>query len=543
LGKALEDLYGEAAGRAAHRLARHFTEASLFEKAIRYLRWAGEQAVQVSAYQEAVGHLGRAEGMLSSGESGSHAVDRAGRADLERLLGEAYYGLGDIQRSGDHLGRAAGLLGWPLPRDERALWVEVATALLRQGLRRLFFWRSPARGGSRAETRRAAARVFKWLAEIYVVAQDNARTLHATLTSLNLAEGAGPSAELAGAYADMSAICPLLGLHFLAEPYRRLASEIAGQVGKDTVSAYVLLATSVFTVGEGRWEESRSSLDQAIALFRQLGDWNRLGIALTLRSHVDVFQARFAAFGERHRELEALAKRSGSFQHRIWALDGQAEAAIRTGNEQVLRDVIPMLESNLAQMRGQGFQAEEAIVYGLLTQSLLFLNRMAEARQAADFAAERNLRSRPTFYSQLEGYAGPLHGYLESWEKTVGQEGGREEADKRKRALHDLRGFARIFPVARPRMELLEAWSLWLSGDKKAAQRRWERAAALARSRGMPFEEARAHLQLGQHLEPDHAGRLEHLYEARRLFVEMGAEFEAEKVQMVIDGTESVPVS
>ncbi|MGH2606711.1 MAG: AAA family ATPase, partial [Anaerolineales bacterium] len=46
IGKALEDLYADHTARAAHRLARHFAEASLAEKAVYYLQQAGEQALK-----------------------------------------------------------------------------------------------------------------------------------------------------------------------------------------------------------------------------------------------------------------------------------------------------------------------------------------------------------------------------------------------------------------------------------------------------------------------------------------------------------------
>jgi predicted ATPase/DNA-binding SARP family transcriptional activator/predicted negative regulator of RcsB-dependent stress response len=62
VGTALEELYGSqeeiaAVAAMAVQLARHFQEARIAHKAIHYLRRAGEKAVQLSAYQEAVAHL------------------------------------------------------------------------------------------------------------------------------------------------------------------------------------------------------------------------------------------------------------------------------------------------------------------------------------------------------------------------------------------------------------------------------------------------------------------------------------------------------
>jgi DNA-binding SARP family transcriptional activator len=60
VGNALEELHGEQLSRIAGiapQLAWHFQEAGIEDKAISYLLQAGERAVQMSAYQEALGHL------------------------------------------------------------------------------------------------------------------------------------------------------------------------------------------------------------------------------------------------------------------------------------------------------------------------------------------------------------------------------------------------------------------------------------------------------------------------------------------------------
>jgi DNA-binding SARP family transcriptional activator/predicted ATPase len=62
IGTALEGLYGAqekivAGADIATQLAWHFQEARITEKAIHYLHQAGERAVQLSAYQEAIAHL------------------------------------------------------------------------------------------------------------------------------------------------------------------------------------------------------------------------------------------------------------------------------------------------------------------------------------------------------------------------------------------------------------------------------------------------------------------------------------------------------
>ncbi|MGD8738136.1 MAG: BTAD domain-containing putative transcriptional regulator, partial [Anaerolineae bacterium] len=71
VGTALEELYGAqtegtSVAAVAVQLARHFEEARITEKAIRYLHQAGERALQLSAYDEAITHLTRGLELLTT---------------------------------------------------------------------------------------------------------------------------------------------------------------------------------------------------------------------------------------------------------------------------------------------------------------------------------------------------------------------------------------------------------------------------------------------------------------------------------------------
>jgi predicted ATPase len=57
VGNTLEELHGEQAGDIVVQLAWHFQEAGIAEKAIEYLSQAGEKALRLTAYKEAIAHL------------------------------------------------------------------------------------------------------------------------------------------------------------------------------------------------------------------------------------------------------------------------------------------------------------------------------------------------------------------------------------------------------------------------------------------------------------------------------------------------------
>jgi DNA-binding SARP family transcriptional activator/predicted ATPase len=82
VGTALEVLYGdqEQSSAVALQLARHFREARVADKAIEYLRQAGERAVQLSAYKEGIAHLTKGLALLMT------LPDSSGRAQQELAL-------------------------------------------------------------------------------------------------------------------------------------------------------------------------------------------------------------------------------------------------------------------------------------------------------------------------------------------------------------------------------------------------------------------------------------------------------------------------
>lgn len=91
VGITLEELYVNQMGTAmiAPQLARHFQEARNTEKAIHYLQLAGERALQVSAYQEAITHLERGLALLETLPEPHKYVQQ--ELALQRAVSMAWY--------------------------------------------------------------------------------------------------------------------------------------------------------------------------------------------------------------------------------------------------------------------------------------------------------------------------------------------------------------------------------------------------------------------------------------------------------------------
>jgi eukaryotic-like serine/threonine-protein kinase len=98
-------------------------------------------------------------------------------------------------------------------------------------------------------------------------------------------------------------------------------------------------------------------------------------------------------------------------------------------------------------------------------------------------------------------------------------------------ALAALRRFARIFRTARPRAWLYEGLAADHVGRTRQARVAWNKSLNAAERLGMPYEQGRAHYELGRHLPPGHPGRQAHLRRAGELFADIGASYELTHAQ------------
>jgi len=104
VGLRLEQLYGDRVEDVALQLAWHFEEACIPDKAIRYLRQAGDTAVRLSANESALAHYRKALALLDDLGSGTEAART--ELDLQLALGPpllATAGPGSLQLSEAYL--------------------------------------------------------------------------------------------------------------------------------------------------------------------------------------------------------------------------------------------------------------------------------------------------------------------------------------------------------------------------------------------------------------------------------------------------------
>ncbi len=493
-------------------------DSELVAKAIDYLEKAGEQALYNYANQEAVRFFSEA---LALDERRDRGEKNLRRARWARQLGEAYLSLGRLAESRQQLERAVALLGRPAPTTRwTELWgltrqvLSQAIHRLTSGLGVLFRrWQSTA-------AQLEAARAYWVLGQIYFYANETLANIHANLGSLNLAEGAGPSPELARSYASVCIAAGLLRHHRLARMYARRACEVASQINHSPSLGWVMLVTAVYEAGVGHWLQARAAVGQAIEISNRQGDRRRWEQSLNTLATVACLQGEFAGIASLFADLYESARRRGDAQYQVYGLLGQARCLLSLGQIDQALELLdlagPLLDRNLGRV-------EEIYTYGLLAWARLRQGQWPPARQAADQAAQLIAQSRPISYNLIFAYAGVAEVYLTLWEN--GDTDLKPQAERACNALHQ---FAQVFPIGQPADWICRGLYDWLAGYPRRARHAWQKGLAAAERLEMPYEQGWAHYELGRHAAAQE--QQAHLTQARELWARLGAAYDLRRV-------------
>ncbi len=570
------------------------TEPDLVAKAVDYLEKAGEQALQNYTNREAVEFFNRALNLdarfAPKGEPLS-AARNLRRARRERQLGQAYYKLGQLAESCEHLRRALVFLGRPVPTTRGKLMVSLLKQLLQQILHRIWPARFVGCSPQADSILLEAARVYSNLKEIAACTNETVEVVNAALHTLNLAEAAGPSPELARAYAGACAMAGYVSWHALAKIYRYRARETARRVAHLPTLVTVLGVTGLYDVGAGQWTNARDSGEQAVEIANRLRDQCLWATVAMILAKVAYYQGDFAGSAKLWADIGAVASRCGNVQQQHWALAWRAINLLRLGSAEQVAEAITSLEMAVTLTAENVARADKLIPdigmprllsYGLLAVARLRQGQRQSAWQFAE-AAVRLMGPSPPLYlpgmgmprlrgmgmprlrsmglprlrgigmprlrgmgmpqlHELEGYAGVAEVYLTLWETSVIN--SQSPAERRslvksaRQACQALRKFARVFPIGQPRAWLWQGLYDWLAGKPDKAHRAWYKSLVVAERLAMPYEQGLAHYEIGRHLTPNDPARQAHLKRAREIFTRLEATYDLMCTQTVLNASQ-----
>ncbi len=505
-------------------LAHHWRMADVPAKALHYLEKAGDQALENYANEEAIRLYEQA---LELADKADQRGDAARRARLELRSGEAYANAAQHGEGRAHLEKGLELLGQPAPATPFQTTMSLLGQMGQQVLHRL----APRQFIGRADKERAtfleAARTYERLTEVYFFANETLLALYAAIRSLNLAEAAGPSPELARAYAPVGTILGFIPVHRLAQMYCRRALEIVRPMNDLSARAWVSLVTGVYYAGLGHWATARGLFDEVVEISKQIGDRRRWDDGVTNLVMVNYFQGEFARAEKFADDLYASASQRGDADNQAWALMEKVFCALALGKLEVAAGCADELQ---ALFEGSAKNLDEPLKfsgYGAVASVRLRQGQLDLARRAADQADQLVARSTPTSYPTLMGYASVADVYLTLWDEEVSKSPNlKPKASLQaaaRRAVKTLHKFAGVFPIGWPRAWLWQGRYEWLTGNRAQARQAWRKCLASAEKLMMPYAAALAHAELGRHANADDPGRENHLRRARDIFTQLGA--------------------
>jgi class 3 adenylate cyclase/tetratricopeptide (TPR) repeat protein len=502
-------------------LAYHWGRAEEPAKTLAYVELAGDQALRAGAYKEAVDFLTQA---LSLAAAVQPAPEALRQAHWHRQLGDAYMGLGRLRESRQHVESAVVLLGHPVPATPLRLLGDVAGQALQQSFHRVW----PAAWFiRRARTARSAALeasgAYERLTLLNYFANASGPAISTVLHSVNLAERAGPSPELARAYGIMGGVAGFVRLDALARSYCRWAREIAREAGDLLALASVPVATGVYDISVGNWTTAREALTEALGVAQRIGDQRRWGELAHLLALVLYHQGEFGRLAEWAAEMRKRASHADDPQRKAGALLLEVNVLMAQGR---MDAAVTRLQQATELLAGCGSRADEIVAHGQLALAYLRRQDKERGRLAAQRAASLIAQSHPAAVHILEGYASVAEVYLSLWAA-----GDRTAVRPARQACAALRRFARPFPIARPRAWLCRGLAAYLSGQQRRALAAWRKSLATAERLAMPYEQGRAHYELGRHLPAGHPARHAHLTHACEIFADIGAPYELAHAQ------------
>lgn len=474
-------------------LAHHWVHAEVLDKAVVALARAGEQALKVYANQECIAFLTKA--LELDARARPPAPMDLQRSRWHRLLAEAYYSLSRYAQARHHAEQCLLGLGMRVPTGERGLLWDLTVHLLRRlGLQ--------PRPPEQAERHALALESLELLSVCFGWQNMRIAQVHSALLHRNLAEEVGESPQLAGSHAQIGYLLGLLGLRGVGERELREGAAMAEATG----SLRFQVACNVLW---GMHYTLRGQLTRALEPLRYAeGAMQRLNGGLWRHRPKFMLAEALLCLAKYPEAREAFVESGklsvGAEEHAV----GMASAMVAYCHLQQGRpkEALRLLEgkNGLPHLRKHPVAMSVFICLGVLAETRLRLGEVRAALESLE-EAEALLASGNACDDYFLGtlpHAMAAEVYLELWERVeAGTQGLPERAWLRERAraaCKRLGKLVRLYPGAGPRHALVLGRLHALEGHAAKARDAFERALELALDMEMPYEQGRAHHELGR---------------------------------------------
>jgi class 3 adenylate cyclase/tetratricopeptide (TPR) repeat protein len=293
VGRALESLFADRLDEMCTLLAYHYSKAEQWARAQEFLLRAGDQAGRLAADAEALAHYRQA--MAAYARAFGDRWDAVERSELHRKMGDALYRRGESAQALESFGQALAALGQPLPPSKRALERGLALDALRQVMhqarpRRLAV--PQIKDGAQRERMAQIIEVLKSMGWATVSTDPNL-FVWAVLRSLNLAEQAGLTDDVAWSSASLAFVLDVMQQYGLAEHYHNRALALSRRTDRLDVSGLTYQMLTLHAFYQARWEDVETYGRRASEIWRATGELHGLGWVSVFRAYSHARQGRF----------------------------------------------------------------------------------------------------------------------------------------------------------------------------------------------------------------------------------------------------------
>ncbi len=475
-------------------LAYHWARAADPARTADYLEKAGEQALFAGAFPDAVTFLTQASELVDRGEV---SVTPSRRALWDKGLGIAHYYCGALHVSRVHCERALVSLHRPVPVSAGGWALRTLGEIGRQVNHRLFPKRYLGRRAHEKALLDEAVECYKSLGQAYYLeAESPLKLLYVTVSGLNVGEEAGSSASLARVTINASMLFYLVGLSNQAEWYAERAIELGEREGLSAL-AYVWHIRGLALAQRAAWAEAKAANAKSYALTQELGDFGVESDGWQFRTTMAICEGDYAFAPTGWKRQRELAELQASGQLMCYSLLDETDTWLGKGDtDQAARALEAALAIETpATDLGTPLDKARSTAMTRLRQG-----RDEEAMRAADAVFDPLKRQPPTGYQWADDFCEAVNVYITLLERrgAVATAHRRTLEQRVRTGVKLAMRFSRTYRNVHPRAWLLRGqWLRYLGkgGDARAA---FLKALAAAESLGMPFEQARARLELAR---------------------------------------------
>jgi class 3 adenylate cyclase/tetratricopeptide (TPR) repeat protein len=471
-------------------LGRHFLQAQRVDKAIPYFISAGEVATRRYANAEAIEILMRAHELHRRDAGSSGGIGRAEKARLSLLLGRAFLGLSRYSECRTHSETGLRLAGFPTPANTLSVVLGLLAQTAQQVRNRYWPSKREASDAEKDDLRKTVL-AFEALAETYFYQGDGPRTLYAAMSTLNLSERLGPSSELARGCATVSGISGLFRLRRISGHYSARALDILNRLDEPAAETWVFILLGLSKLGEGRWEESKTYLENVLTAANKIGDRRRWRDGVENTAIIEACRGKWQRAIESFSEMLASAEQDKDQRYRVLVYRERAYCYLQLGNLNAADEHLQLIKAEL----DRGLTAEELPTrqdfHAIAATIALERGDEFKALQEADAALEVIKRisgtsSVPNMYWTVFLVArvfGNLH--LKAFVKDTAHRPLLRDMANTCRSLSTQ---AWSHPIAGPSAGIARGYLENLRGRPARAKRLWQRAEAEARRLDMDYE-------------------------------------------------------